>query len=494
MTAPAGRIAARLAAPVIVPDRAWAVLAPAVLALQLALTLTHRPWLDEWQALQIALQSPTWPDLLANLRYEGHPALWYGLLRGLAAMLHSPLLVLPLAAAILAMATQAAILFAAPFARADRLLLATSEIVLFEFLTLSRSMTLGVACLVLALAVWRRGSWSWVFIALLPQCDFLFGVLSIGLVYLRWREGRLSPAGLGAWGVLALLAALTVRPAPDIVTALERHGPLRDAALWLTNIAALGLPLQMDGWHLAWNNPPPLVVAPLAGAFFAVVARDELRGRRDDAVVFGGFALVTLVFCAFVYPLAIRHLMLLALLLVLLVWRRLAAGGPPVSPLLRAWLLAGSLCGLLTAGVALVRPFDTAPEAAREIRRLGLADKDWMVFPDSRAQGIAALTGMLFDRTESRCRQDFIRWNFRTRIEEPAELYRVLAEKAARDGRFYLVSDLPVPPQAGLVQPIARVPAGLNGQAYNLYVVRPDLPESRVRLPRCNGPARPLGA
>ena len=61
--------------------RNWIACALAVLILQTALVLTHQPWLDEWQALQISLQSPTITALLENLRYEGHPPLWYLILR-----------------------------------------------------------------------------------------------------------------------------------------------------------------------------------------------------------------------------------------------------------------------------------------------------------------------------------------------------------------------------------------------------------------------------
>lgn len=91
------------------PSRWWPLVL-GVLALQVALILAHRPWVDEWQALEIAVQSPSLANLFHNIRYEGHPPLWYLLLRALAAPLPDPAWALPLAALVLALPIQAIIL------------------------------------------------------------------------------------------------------------------------------------------------------------------------------------------------------------------------------------------------------------------------------------------------------------------------------------------------------------------------------------------------
>jgi hypothetical protein len=52
---------------------AWTGAICAVIALQILLIITHKPWLDEWQAVLIAVQTPTWPDLLAALRMKVIP-------------------------------------------------------------------------------------------------------------------------------------------------------------------------------------------------------------------------------------------------------------------------------------------------------------------------------------------------------------------------------------------------------------------------------------
>lgn len=68
------------------PPWAFAAGVAAAAVLQVALIATHDYFVDEWQAVQIAVQSPDLAALLASLRFEGHPPLWYLLLRGLAAL------------------------------------------------------------------------------------------------------------------------------------------------------------------------------------------------------------------------------------------------------------------------------------------------------------------------------------------------------------------------------------------------------------------------
>lgn len=467
---------------------AWALAVAAVLALQGLLIATHRPWLDEIQALQLAVEAPDLPTLFAWLRYEGHPPLFYLLLRGLAHVV-DPLTALPLLAAVLAAITQCCILFASPFARAERVLIALSEFVLFDFLTISRSMTLGVALLVLALALWRS-RWVWAAIALLPMCDFLFGVLSGILVVLKVRERAIFWPGAAAWVAVGLAAAWSVRPAPDMVPALVPHGFFVGLLSYLSALGTLALPFQ-GGLLPTWNAP----VFPLAGILwvpFVILCWTATRRDRLHRALMFGFIGLTLVFSLAIYPLAIRHLMLIALLLIALTWLGRKCGAA-ARPGFRLWLSVAALCGVATGGIALAVPFNSAPEAAAEIERLGLADSHWMAWPESPAQVIAALSGIDFERTERHCMQSGIRWNHRTALTSARRLERYLAAEVARHGRFHLLTDRAIvgfPPS--LVRPLASIPAGYDGQAYYLYTVGPGAAERDVDLPPCMAGRRPF--
>lgn len=475
--------------------RVWVTAVAVLFALQLALIFSHDPWLDEWQAVQIAIQSPTFHDLLINLRYEGHPPLWYLILRLTVWLGVAPFAALSAVAASLAILSQSAILFLSPFRRAERLAIASSQFVLFEFLTISRSLTLGVTCAVLAVALWRRGHWSWLFIALLPMCDFLFGVISLGLAFLRYREGRAPLLFMGLWIGMALLAAWTIRPMPDILPALQRQGLVRGTGVWIGTLGTVGLPLQWGHGILPqWNMPAPRGLGALGLALFVAVCRIEMRARRSDAVMLGGFVALTYLFSLSVYPLAIRHMMLIALVLILLVWRRLDAGGEQPSRWFRRWLALAAVCGLLNATYAFIRPFDAAPQAAARIRALGLLHKDWMAFPQPVGQGVAAINGMVFERTSDRCIQDFVRWNHHSWVKAgtPSLFYGEIGRKVREDGRFYVISDRTIADRPPLLRRIASIPAGYDGQPFYLYVAGEDRPDSKAHHPRCNGSAIPF--
>ncbi|MGX7953274.1 hypothetical protein ACWPM1_12005 [Tsuneonella sp. HG249] len=476
-------IDARLTRPAV-----WLGAVTFVFALQALLIAGHRPWLDEVQAVQLAVEAPDLATLFAWLRYEGHPPLFYLILRGLAHVME-PLATLPVLAAALAAITQACILFRSPFTRAERLLIALSTFVLFDFLTLSRSMTLGVALIVVATAYWRS-RWVWLVIALLPMCDFLFGVISGILVLLKLRERQLFWPGALLWLGLGLLAAWSVRPAEDIIPAVQSSGFAQDFLGYVSNLGALALPFQ-GGLVATWNAPP----FPLAGILwipFLLLCWTTTQGDRFQRLLLFGFIGLTFVFSMVVYPLAIRHLMLIALLVIVFAWFRRERGEVP-QPGFRLWLAVSAACGLATAAINLALPFNTAPEAAAEIERLGLADKHWMAWPDFRSPVVSTLTGIDFEQTGEHCMMSAMKWNHRTRLTKPARLQRYLKAEVARHGQFYLLSDRRIRGfDPNLIQPVAEIPAGYDGQAHNLYLVGPNAPEISQSLPPCIAHRRPF--
>ena len=475
-------------------ERAWIGAIMFVLVLQLALTTRHRPWLDEWQALQLAVQSPRLSVLLFNLRYEGHPPLWYLILRGLAVLFSDPARALPAAALLVAIPVQLTILLAAPFGRAERVMLALSEFVLFEYLTLSRSLTLGIGLMVAIAALWKRPRVVWLLIALLPQCDFLFGLVSVVFVGLRWREWRIVWPFAALWVVSGLGAAWLIRPAPDIVTALVPNALVPDFSAWIARMGTLGLPLQWRGFVPQWNMPPPMPLRGLALFGFFAVAYVELRKRPVYGWAFVLFVVAVLGFDLTVYQLSIRHLTIIAMFLIFLVWR-MADDGIAQSIWWRAWLLVICICGLLTATIALSLPFDTDTEAAALINRLGLRDRTWVSFPNSAGQGVAAIDGIMFERLSEHCSEDFIRWNASDEhsIPDAGALNERLQQKVAQDGRFYLISSNLMADRPPLIHRIGHVDRrSYDGQTYDLYVVGQDHPLARPHNQPCAEPHLPL--
>lgn len=465
----------------------------AAAALQIALIATHDYFVDEWQALQIAVQSPDLAALLANLRYEGHPPLWYLLLRGIAAIV-GPSSALAAASALCALTTLVVIAARAPLPRWARLAIVLAEPILFEYGTVSRGASLGVGLTFLALALWDRRRAVWPVLALLPLVDFLFGVIALGLIALRWSE-RARPwwPGVALFAVCSAAAAWSVIPAPGFVSVYRPSDPLRSLARWITEMAMVALPVQWNGgpqWDAAWVTP----LTPLLGIAFLLLVYHQTRERTVERLVALGFPLVMLVFMVAVHILAIRHVMLAAVVFLAVLWRQGAAKVPLRRPTV-VWLAVGALCGLATAGFALARPFDTAPEAARTIRALKLENETWLSFPAQHAQGVSALSGIPFESAELGCRPDFVRWNFRHRLTDPVRLRDWLSREAARSGTFYLLSQHR-PARGGPARHLATVEHGLDGKIYHLYRIAGSRPGRRSAAPPCvpgNKPFPPVG-
>ncbi len=471
----------------------WIATVLLILGLQIALTALHRPWLDEWQSVQIAVESPRIADLLFNLRYEGHPPLWYLVLRVVAGWFADPARALSLVALVLAVPVQLTILLGAPFTRAERVMISLSEFVLFEYLTVSRSLTMGFAVMICIAAWWKRDRVAGLLIALLPQCDFLFGVISVLLVLLRWRERRIDKPSLLLWLASGALAAWSVRTMPDMVPALLPKGLGKDFSVWLADFSTLGLPLQWQGRQLLWNSPPPPGLGGPALVCFVTMAWIELRKKRDFLLAFIAFVGLTLVFSLTVYQLSIRHLSLAATLLILLVWR-LAENGEERSVWWRAWLLVLSLCGLLTAVVNFMEPFHTAQETAALINRLGLREKTWVPFPHSAGQSVAAVNTMMFERLTEHCSEDMIRWNEADghHVTDMVALRLRLRRKVAEDGRFYLLTWIPLQNEPPLLLQLGIVAQGYDGLPFYLYVVGEDHADARPHGVTCITPLGPL--
>ena len=462
-------------------DAAWAACICAILALQALLIVRHEPFVDEWQALQIAVQSPDLTSLLANLRYEGHPPLWYVALRGLAALVGAHA-ALPAASLIFGVASQCLILLRAPFPRWLRLAIALGEPILFEYGTISRSYTLGVALTFWAMAAWDRKKVIWLPLGLLPMVDALFGVISLALLLLRYAERRLWWPGVAAWAAVSLLAAWTVIPAADFVPVYPATAsPLAGAQLFLLQSSIVMVPFQWSAGP-EWNSLPPHGWFLAFWIPFALLCFDQTRRRPWDRIALLGFVAVFLLLYAFSHTLANRHLMLIGILLIALQWRQ-SLRGDPIRRFFRIWVAIGAACGVATAAIALATPFDTERQVVKIIDRPDLRGEHWVSAPAQHAQGVSALSGILFEGIGTECMNDFVRWNAATDRGNRLDIEKWV-EREAKNGRFYLVSEFRLPPRSPAIQ-IAHVPPGYDGKPYYVYRVGSDTEPPRRALPRC---------
>jgi hypothetical protein len=470
----------------------WRAAIAAVFALQIALILTHVHWLDEWQAMQIAAQSPNISALLENLRYEGHPPLWYLLLQVWDIFLPFQW-VLKAVLLPVAILTQSLILWRAPFTRGERLLITLGALMLFEYLTISRSQSLGVMTLIILMATWQQQRAPWIAIAILPMCDFLYGVLSCIAVLARWHDKKMWTLGLVFWLILGFAAAWTVRPAPDMFPAIFStldYELIQLAQAFGTNL----IPIQANDWQLEWQSALPFSLGIVACPIFLWFAYHQTVQDRLSMFAMFGFIALIVVFSIAVYLLEFRHVSLAALFLILIKWR-LAFNGALLDRWFRLWLLIGATCGLLVASHALRTPFDRAPDVARWIKDKGLEKKLWLVFPDSRGQSVSSINSMYFERVDQQCRTSFVRWNLQDPISGLEDFERRTSKIIQERGSGYLLSSVSLDKlPRKIAYRLAYFSAGHNGYSYYIYKIGSDAPETPNRAPLCVPNIKELGA
>ena len=198
-----------------------------------ALAMRHEMWRDEVRALSVATRASSWAQMFADLHNEGHPALWYMVLRAGHAITNSNL-VLPTAAVAIAIAAAYLILRHAPFPFWLRLLAVFGVFLGFELSVVARNYGIGVLFLIAACVMFpRRGDRPFlpaICLALMANTSVhaALGALVIMFIWLgdafdvQRRTQLLRPMTIGsiAFALAAVaLAFITARPTPDMAWA-----------------------------------------------------------------------------------------------------------------------------------------------------------------------------------------------------------------------------------------------------------------------------------
>lgn len=314
--------------------REWLLLG-AYIALIVVLSFYHEMFRDEVRALSVATDAPSWVEMLRELHHEGHPALWYIILRA-GYWITGSNLILPVASLLIAIAAAWTILRFAPFSPLIKGLSVFGAFLGYELSVSARNYGIGVLLMVLACAAFsnrdRRPLVPALALALLANTSVhgaiasvvLLGVWLLDLLDPDRRHRIVSASGIAAVGLVIVgivLGLLSARPTGDMVwvSSLESLGPgkilrsvLIDPGKGLmgfrdANIAATGeYPWRLTGidpaiasrlivdvalaW-LLWNlrkNGRALIAVVIAIMAFEVVFRNIYTGgaRHEGLVLF----------------------------------------------------------------------------------------------------------------------------------------------------------------------------------------------------------------
>ncbi|OWY69450.1 hypothetical protein B7486_20555 [cyanobacterium TDX16] len=137
-------------------DTAWInVLVIVFLVLGLIGILNHEMWRDELQAWMIARDSSSLIDLYRNLRYEGHPSLWYIFLYAITRFTDNPL-AMQLFHLLITSGTIYVFAKFSPFTKLQKILFTFGYFPFYEYHLISRNYSLGILLIFLFCHIFTR--------------------------------------------------------------------------------------------------------------------------------------------------------------------------------------------------------------------------------------------------------------------------------------------------------------------------------------------------
>jgi hypothetical protein len=357
------------------------------------LAVRHVVWRDEMRALSLALTGDSVFDMLRALRGEGHPALWYLMLRGAHAVV--PVReVLPVVGWSVAAGAAALLAWRGPFRPVMLALILFSAFFTFEYAATARNYGISMLVLFALAEVYPRrrdsGIWVGLLLALLCNTNVPSAFLAAGLLLfwlvevtsqegLRWTASHrrlFINAGIAAGG--AALAFLEVYPTVHDAAVTQHPGGV---TAW-TVLRALITPA-----YSFWDMVPPMIPSSnAAGAAMGVIMFGCVLSliRAPAAFVTALLLLLTFeLFFRLVYPGSYRHQALFLVYVLTLHWlvaRGCGGRWPGRWRGLDSARIAQLGLGLVTALLAL-QLFTTGALLASELRG----------YPYSRSRDLAAL-------------------------------------------------------------------------------------------------------
>jgi len=160
--------------------------------------VNHVMWRDEPRALWIALGGENLIEMLKGLHGEGHPAIWYLVLRAAYGVV-GRVEVLPAAAAIVGAGAVALLIFRSPFPRLLVAGLAFGNLLSYEYSVVARNYGLSALLLLLIAAAYEKRRDSGLVLGLLLFLlanTNVVGALMVGAFLLFWLLDVLAETGL----------------------------------------------------------------------------------------------------------------------------------------------------------------------------------------------------------------------------------------------------------------------------------------------------------
>ncbi len=377
----------------------------------------HVFWRDEVRAFSLALQGDGMIAMIRGVQGEGHPALWYILLR-LAHMVVPVREVLPGVAAAIGIVGAGILTFRAPFRLAFVAMVLFGAFGLFEFVVMARNYGISMVLLFAIAMAYDKGRERGVLLGLLllALCNtnvqaifFAGGIVLFWLVEIVCAHGLRPNRAWRGWAVAAALTLIGV-----VLCAVTVYPPFNDAAV-SPRSEALSIGLIVKSM-LSVAGPfsdlmPDMLkwIPGIAALLCLLLLGSVLSLIRTPAGLLAGVVvlLALLLFFQLVYPGSYRHQALFLVFLTTIHWL-VAQGhggrwpGDGTAFRLLETIGRGAFVVLLAlqvltsydilAGAARGVPFARTADLAALIHARGLDDATVMADPDVMVEALPYYT------------------------------------------------------------------------------------------------------
>jgi hypothetical protein len=145
----------------------------------------HELWGDEIHSWNIAKGSGSFADLISNIKYEGHPPVWYAVLWAISKFTHN-LAYVQIVHLVIAASIVFILLFLSPFPFSTRVLMPFGYYFLFEYAIISRNYAIGVLlafciCLIIKKTFRYKSLSYYLFLFLMSNTHLLAILLAVSL-------------------------------------------------------------------------------------------------------------------------------------------------------------------------------------------------------------------------------------------------------------------------------------------------------------------------
>ncbi|KAB2810282.1 hypothetical protein [Phaeocystidibacter luteus] len=449
-----------------------------------AATATHQPWRDEAQAVMLAQDATGFWDLIQRIRWEGHPMLWFLLIKVVGPTLT------PLLHSTFAVGTNALIIFKSGWPRWLKWALPFTYYFAFEYAVIYRDYAVGIFLLFAAVTVWKtRPNLAFILLLLATQANFFALILASTLGVLMLIEDPRSKSWFWRIPVALALLVFTIYQLtpPESGGFASGWGFSSDLFQTATGSVGMGIPIPMFGGQFDYGSHYGLIYSLiLLGILSLTFPSTKHRW------LFIGSAAVIILFCSIKLHAYIRHTGHVWVLFLLLHFILSRQG----QKIIRFKLLSLVLLGQLVAGSLYLNQefnnneYSSAADVAEYLTEAQIPNEKTAVFPDNLTPAISLESGHAYYQPTRDTVMTHIIWDAKSQEDVwPKQLKSRLISHFGY-GEVYLISGINMHrdyPRAQNDWKLILDPDSLNyfgpsisGESFYLYKI--ELSEERETL------------